>query len=99
MNKFLIIVGFAIAIVLGDINMFSQSMVNNNKNRYAKPALPYGPKNQEPWYKPRGFEESDFQEQSYFEFQRQETENLRQVVQPRAPEDELHSNLNDSLWL
>jgi len=75
-------------------NTFPQSKRNPNKNRYAKPALPYGPKNQEPWYKGRGFEEGDFQEQSAFESQRLETENLRQAVQPKAPEDETRSSSN-----
>jgi hypothetical protein len=53
------------------------------KNRSAKPALPYGPKDQNPWYKSRAFETTDFQEQSDFEMRRQETEELRQVVQAK----------------
>ena len=57
-----------------------------------KTCLPYGPKNQEPWYKSRGFEETDFQEQSAFELQRQETEKLRQAVQVQTLVDEVRTD-------
>lgn len=51
------------------------------KSKSAQPALPYGPKNQQPWNKSRAFEETDFQHESAFELQRQETEQLRQQAQ------------------
>jgi hypothetical protein len=48
--------------------------------QYARPNLPYGPNDQEPWYHSRVFEATDFQmEQSSFEMNRQETENMRQA--------------------
>lgn len=60
------------------------------KTQYAQPNLPYGPKDQEPWYQSRRFEGTDFQEeQSLFELQRQETESLRQLVAPMEQESKI----------
>lgn len=59
-------------------------------SQYAQPNLPYGPKDQEPWYQSRRFEGTDFQEeQSPFELQRQETESLRQLLAPMERESKI----------
>lgn len=67
---------------------------HRRRKQYSKPALPYGPKDQKPWYKGRGFESSDFQEQSMFEYQRQETKALRQNFTVQVEESALSPNDN-----
>jgi hypothetical protein len=65
-------------------------------SQYAQPNLPYGPKDQEPWYQSRKFEETDFQEeQTPFELQRQETESLRHVVGPLERENHIKKQDED----
>lgn len=81
--KKLIIWGFvllAYTSLWGQINMFSPVNKDPNKRPSSRPALPYGPKERESWYKSRAFEETDFPTPSEFELQRQETENLRHKV-------------------
>lgn len=91
MNKLCIVCALFLCLLpvttFGQAKMFHRASDDKNKSRYAQPALPYGPKNQEPWYKERVFQKSDFQEQSDFELCRQETENLRQTSQSKALED------------
>ena len=67
-------------------------------SQYAQPNLPYGPKDQEPWYQSRRFEGTDFQEeQSLFELQRQETESLRQLVVPMEQESKIKKQEQNEL--
>lgn len=81
--KKLIVLGFVLFACMGlwgRISMFSPGGKDPNKRSSAQPALPYGPKERESWYKSRAFEETDFPAPSEFELQRQETENLRHEV-------------------
>ena len=77
--------------LLGVSSLYSQTQKPSRdrsdiyKSKSARPDLPYGPKNQQPWNKSRAFEETDFQQETAFELQRQETEQLRQQAQVVVP--------------
>lgn len=96
MKKLLPIIGLvallAIPVCYAQFKMFPKKNSDPNKKRYVQPALPYGPKDQQPWYKSRSFETTDFQESSEFELRREETEKMRRLTTSKLYAEEIDSN-------